>query len=259
MAHETTPPYVREELESRSLHFSVSAIQSRMQLRRPDALELEYTRLMMGWLMLRPAASRLAMLGLGGGSLAKFCHLHLARTSMVVAEIDPRVIALREAFHVPPDDARFRVVEGDGALFVAQTSERFDVLMVDAFDADGMPAALGTQRFYDDCLDALTADGLLVVNLHAGDAQHPIRVERVARSFGGRVLRVDDREGSNCVVFAAKAGSIARAGAGALRRPRALAEPPWAELRPAFSRIANALQRERTSGAAESVAPESRS
>lgn len=244
---ETPQPYVREELDARSLHFSMSAIQSRMHLLRPDALELEYTRLVMGWLMLRPAAQALAMIGLGGGSIAKFCHRHLPRTSMVVAEIDPRVIALREAFKVPADDARFRVIEIDGAAFVATTQARFDVLMVDAFDADGMPAALGTQRFYDDCLDVLTADGLFVVNLHAGHPQHAVYVDRIARSFAQRVLRVADRDGSNTVVFAAKGDAIARAGSGALRKPAALGDEPWKELRGAFSRVASALQRDHAS------------
>ncbi len=225
----------------------MSAIQSRMHLRRPDALELEYTRMVMGWLMLRPAAQALAMIGLGGGSIAKFCHRHLPRTSMVVVEIDPRVLALREAFCVPPDDARFRVVEGDGAQFVATTDQRFDVLMVDAFDADGMPAAFGTQRFYDDCFDALAADGLLVANLHAGHPQHLLYVERIARSFGQRILRASDLDGSNSVVFAAKGGAVSRAVGGALRKPAALANEPWKQLRGAFSRIANALQHDHAS------------
>lgn len=236
-------PYIREELDARSLHFSMSAIQSRMHLLRPDTLELEYTRLMMGWLMLRPLAQRLAMIGLGGGSIAKFCHRHLPRTSMLAVEIDPRVIAFREAFCLPPDDTRLRVVCGDGAQFVADTAERFDVLMVDAFVAEGMPAALGTQRFYDDCLDLLAADGLLVVNLHAGDPQRALYVNRIARSFGHRTLGVDDGGGSNSVVFAAKSEALARAGPGALRKPAGLSEDAWAQLRGEFLRIASVLQR----------------
>ena len=287
---DATHPYVREELAGRSLHFSMSAIQSRMQILKPDVLELEYTRAMMGWLMLRPGAERLAMIGLGGGSIAKFCHRHLPRTSMLVVEIDARVIALRDVFHVPHDGTRFRVVEEDGSRFIARTDERFDILMVDAFDADGMPAALGTQRFYDDCLDVLRPDGLLVVNLHAGHPQHSVYLGRIRRSFGEQVLRVDDRDGSNSVIFAAKGdtlirppaccarrdsplgrpgglirqpsccalrdsplgrpGGLMHAGSGSLRKPAALADEPWRELRGAFSRLASALSRTRGAGAA---------
>src|SRR5260221_997001 len=73
-------PFVREALDSQSMHFSDSAIQSRMQLQQPDALALEYTRTMMGFLMFEPKPAQVAMIGLGGGSLAKFCHRHLPRT-----------------------------------------------------------------------------------------------------------------------------------------------------------------------------------
>ena len=248
-------PYVREELDARSLHFSMSAIQSRMDLRRPDALTLEYTRTMMAWPLLRPAASRLAMIGLGGGSIAKFCHRQLPNATLVVVEIDPRVIALRDAFRLPPDDARLTVVEADGARFVAETADRFDVLMVDAFDADGLPPALGTQRFYDDCADVLAASGLLVVNLHAGDGQLMTYVERIGRSFGGQVLQVGDRDGSNSVIFAAKGGGFAQVGSGALRRPAGVTEAGWKELRGGFSRLTNALTKARAPDARFSDEP----
>src|SRR5882724_7261814 len=148
---EHAQPFVSEELNAKTLYFSIADIQSRMQLLQPDALELEYTRTMMGFLMFRPAPVRIAMVGLGGGSIAKFCHKHLPRAALQVIEINPHVIALRHVFQVPPDGARFQVIEDDGAHFVAHTEQRFDVLLVDAFDAQGTPPALCTQRFYDDC------------------------------------------------------------------------------------------------------------
>lgn len=226
-------PFVREELDAQSLHFSDEAIQSRMQLREPDALALEYTRTMMGFLLFDAEPAHIAMIGLGGGSLAKFCHRHLPRTDLTVVEINPHVIALRERFHVPPDGARFRVVLDDGARFVANTPERFDVLLVDAFDAERMPEALGTRRFYDDCADVLRPGGLLVVNLHAAHPHLPVYLDRLGAALAGPPLRVDDRDGSNSVVFARRG------------RPLQLIQrtpPAAALLRDAFSRVAHALQ-----------------
>src|SRR5690606_15673673 len=91
-----------------------AAVQSSMSLLNPYALEFEYTRLMMGFLLFDPDPAHMLMIGLGGGSLPKFCHRYLPQTSIDVVEIDPDVIALRDAFHVPPDDARFRVIAADG-------------------------------------------------------------------------------------------------------------------------------------------------
>lgn len=235
-------PYVHEGLDSKSMHFSICEIQSRMQILRPDVLELEYTRTMMGVLMFAPEPERIAMIGLGGGSLAKFCRRHVPQASMRVVEINPHVIALREAFSVPPDDARFQVVEADGARFVRETDERFDVLLVDAFDAQGMPAALGSRRFYDDCLDVLQPGGLMVVNLHAAHPHFLVYLDRIRRSFGENVLRVDDKDGSNSVIFACKGDRLQRAVAGPLRRPAALGADAWEQLQGAFSRVAGALQ-----------------
>ena len=234
-------PYVREELDAKSMHFSMSAIQSRMQIRRPDALELDYTRTMMAFLLFRPQPASVAMIGLGGGSLAKFCHRHLPRTALTVVEINPHVIALREAFCIPPDGPGFRVLLADGARFVRETDARFDVLLIDAFDAHGLPAALGTQRFYDDCLDVLAPGGLFVANLHAGAPELGAHLERMRRSFGHPVLRAGDRDGANCVVFAGKGGALEPAAPGPLRRPPGLASDAWDQLRGAFTRVRAAL------------------
>lgn len=229
-------PFVREELDTLSMHFSDAAIQSRMRLQQPDTLSLEYTRTMMGLLMFEPAPEHIAMIGLGGGSIARFCHRRLPATRLTAVEINPHVIALRERFQMPPDGPRFRVVQDDGAHFVASTHERFDVLLIDAFDADGMPEPLGTRRFYDDCFDVIKPHGLVVANLHASHPHVPVYLDRLHAAFGGTPLRVNDRDGTNSVVFARRDGQPLRAAA--------RGAPPWPDLQDAFSRIAHALQRQ---------------
>lgn len=149
-------PFVLEDGAARSLHFTRGELQSRMLKRRPWYLDVDYTRTMMGFLLFHPAPAHIGMIGLGGGSLAKFCHRQLAHTRMTVLEINPHVIALRREFQVPDDDERFQVIAADGAAFVQTCAPGFDVLLVDGFDHDGQPAALCSARFYDDCLAALS-------------------------------------------------------------------------------------------------------
>ena len=96
----------------------------------------------------------------GGYTLAR------SPADITVAEINPHVIALRDEFCVPRDDKRFHVLHADGARFVRDTPRRYDVLLVDGYDYDGMPESLASQAFYDDCHQALSADGLMAVNLH---------------------------------------------------------------------------------------------
>jgi len=224
-------PRVQETLDRRVLQFSDAEIQSRMQLRDPDALDLQYTRLMMGFLLFAPAPARIAMIGLGGGSIAKFCHRHLRRSRLDVAEVNPQVVALRGRFQVPPDDDRLSVSVVDGARFVADAVERYDALLVDGFDRHGLPRQLCSQRFYDDAADALQPGGVLVANLHALHAEQPVWLERIRCSFGHEPLVVHDDDRSNCVVFACRGGL--RRVRGALRCPPGLAS--------AFARIASRI------------------
>ncbi|MDO8720405.1 MAG: fused MFS/spermidine synthase [Polaromonas sp.] len=201
-------PFVHDDGGTKSLHFTMGELQSRMVLRRPWRLEVDYTRTMMGFLLFKPAPLHIGMIGLGGGSLAKFCYRQLPASPMTVLEINPHVIALRREFQIPDDDERFRVIMADGALFVQTEAPRFDVLLIDGFDQDGQPAALCAQRFYDDCFAALTDGGVLVVNLHYDHPDYPVLAGRISRSFSGNAVEVLSEEQSNSIVFASKGQAI---------------------------------------------------
>lgn len=242
-AEDFVKPYVYEAQGTKALHFSISEIQSRMQSQRPDALDLRYTQTMMGVLLFNSEPDALAMIGLGGGSLAKFCYRHLPTTRIKVVEINPHVIALRDEFCVPPDDERFKVRRGDGADFVRFAPYQFDLLMVDGFDSEGQPPALCSQRFYDDCYDALQPNGILVANLHAGDPSHTGLIARIRRRFGEEVLVVGDADRSNSIVFACKGLLLRRFKPSLLRRPKHFDTQTWDELMPAFAAVAAAVKR----------------
>ena len=235
-------PYVHLSATTRALHFSISEIQSRMALRDPVALDLAYTRTMMGFLLLLPAPRRIAMVGLGGGSLVKFCHHHLRAACIEVAEINPHVIALRDEFCVPPDDPRLRVLQADGADFVRSAAPGVDVILVDGFSSMGQPARLCSQRFYDDCAELLQPEGVLVVNLHAAHPHHDLHLARIERSFGGAALVVDGGDLSNNIVFAGSGRALDKHRAGPVRRPKGLAPTAAAELAGAFARVSRALR-----------------
>ena len=65
---------VSEEDGVRSLHLGGDAIQSSIRLDRPDELALDYTRAMMAFLLFQPLPREVLMIGLGGGSMARYIH-----------------------------------------------------------------------------------------------------------------------------------------------------------------------------------------
>ena len=239
-------PFVYESENSKALHFRISDVQSCMRITDPNALALEYTRTMMGFLLFKPEPRSIGMIGLGGGSLAKFCFHHLRGARIQIAEINPLVIALREEFHVPRDDARFIVLQNDGADFVRRRPNRYDVLIVDGYDLEGLPAQLTSQSFYDDCHETLHRDGIMVVNLQYGDPRNDEYLARIRRSFNGSVLVVDDGEESHSIVFACKGNALETYPLKAIRRPKGLNPVATGQLLAGFALIASALKDQRS-------------
>ena len=66
-------PFILERADSRVLFFTPDAVQSAMSTDDPCELLCTYTRKMMSFLLLVPEPQHVLMIGLGGGSIAKFC------------------------------------------------------------------------------------------------------------------------------------------------------------------------------------------
>jgi spermidine synthase len=194
---------VTEERGMRVLHLGSRAIQSAMRVSRPWDLELAYTRAMMGFLMFKPVPQDVLMIGLGGGSLAKFIRKQRPQTHITAVEIDPRVIAAaRTHFELPPDDATLCVIEADGALYVRQHPASADIILLDGFDAGNQVEALATQTFYAACRRVLKPGGVLVVNLWGRDSGFAEYFARLARAFDGEVGWIAVQNKTNVIVFA---------------------------------------------------------
>ncbi len=197
-------PFVSRQEGVVSLYLNGSGVQSTMRQEVPDELVLGYTQTMMGFLLFYPAPERIVMVGLGGGSLAKYCYRYLPESRFVVIENDAQVVELRDHFHVPKDDQRFQVILGDGAEFLKNPPDKYDILLIDGFDYIGQPAQLCSRSFYDDCYQALSADGIMVVNLLRADPGKLASIERIRQSFGGAAIVVNAIDSTNQIVFACK-------------------------------------------------------
>ena len=179
-------PFIIDDGETRQLLFGLDFIQSSMRLDDPYALDFAYTRKMMAFLLFAPDPGHVLMIGLGGGSLAKFCHRHLPRTRLTVVEVDPDVIALRGEFDVP-DDTRLAIVQADAADYLPAAEGDTDVLLLDGFDAEGIAPAFLDRGFYRAARRRLRAGGVLVANF-AGPRKHWSRhLALLSEAFAGRV------------------------------------------------------------------------
>jgi spermidine synthase len=178
--------------------------QSEMRIDDPYALVNEYTRKMMGFLAFQPRPKQILIIGLGGGSLVKYCHRHLPTTRITAVEIDPDVLALRSQFLVPPDDDRLRVIQADGADHVTQMvdrGEQINAILVDAYDHTGVAKSVVEPSFIENTKQILGANGVFVMNLVAESADARRHFETIRQVFADTVV-VAMQRGGNLVIFA---------------------------------------------------------
>jgi len=235
-----TPIDISEESGVRYLHFGSEWVQGAMRIRRPYALELDYTREMMAGLLLRaaPWPRRALLIGLGAGSLTKFIHRNLPQTKMTVVEIEPAVVHVaREFFKLPEEDPRFRLVIADGAEFVQDSRGHYDCILVDGFDRHARAGALDTLPFYAACRARLTAKGLLAVNLFGRSRGFKASFKRLCDAFDGRARAFPSSDSGNVIAFASGGDEVAVDLDTLRERAGALKDGTGLDLRPTITRI----------------------
>lgn len=197
-------PFVIDDGKSRYLYFNVRLMQSEMALKAPHDLALRYTQKMMGFLLFHPRPKRIALIGLGGGSIVKFCHRRLPGVHITAVELDPDVIALRDAFFVPSDDERLQIIEGDGAAFIERAEKGIDALLVDAFDRTGFAPALANREFFENAWTKLSGNGVLVVNLAGDKESYAGLIGEAMHVFDDQVIVISVPDDGNHILYAFK-------------------------------------------------------
>ena len=190
----------------RFLHFGSRWVQGAMRLSDPVSLELAYVKDMMAWLLFLEPPARILQLGLGAGSLTKFCHRHCRVSETTVVEVSRVVIeAAHQWFKLPQADDRLRIVRADAGAYVARprVKEKFGVLQVDLYDRDAAGPVLDSQAFYGHCHAALAAPGVMAVNLFGRHASFRQSLVRISAVFD-RVITLNPREEGNLVVLGLK-------------------------------------------------------
>lgn len=206
----TTLPEVNfsDEGPIRHLHLDSIWIQGSMLVDAPNVLVHEYIQRMMAWLLFVDPASvpkrQALQLGLGAGSLTKFCN-RVVRMKTTAIELNPQVLAAcRGWFHLPQDNNRLKVVLADAEQEIKQAHWQgtVDALQVDLYDQEAAGPVLDSAEFYADCRKTLTEDGCMTVNLFGRSSSFQRSVDNMAAAFGSDALWAfkATREGNTVVL-----------------------------------------------------------
>ncbi len=106
------------------------------------------------------------IIGGGDGGAARQVLKH-QQIEATLVDIDRTVIDL-SARYMPSisggafEDPRLNIIVADGCRFVKETTERWDIIIVDSTDPHGPGEVLFTREFYGDCKSCLTDGGIIV-------------------------------------------------------------------------------------------------
>jgi spermidine synthase len=155
---------VVEEDDARYLVFNRS-YQGGIYLRDPERSPYRYTEYMHAAWLFHPQIRRALVIGLGAGSIPKQFVREHAGISVDVAELDPAVVEVAKTYFDLREDERLQVSIADGRLFLRRTRTLYDLIVLDAYSAEGIPFHLATREFFALARAHLRPGGIVAANI----------------------------------------------------------------------------------------------
>lgn len=157
--------------------------ESATNLRDADDLPIAYTRAMTAALAYPPEPKKILMLGLGGGSISTYLGRAMPESTIDTVEIDPGVIAAAKKYFGIRENARVKYLSADGRVFLKRSTQRYDLILVDAYYGGYVPFHLLTQEFYTLVKERLAPGGAAAFNVHDGTKLYISTVKTLAAVF----------------------------------------------------------------------------
>jgi len=169
---------VVEDSTTRKLYFDSPIEQSCLYLNAPMTLNFEYQEKVIERILnfaqqpkykKQPETLRVLMLGMGGGSIVHHLFHTLPNIQMTVVELRQAVIDCAYNYFQLPNEPEIDVACEDAITFIADNAannaQPYDVIIVDIFDAHGLPSELSNKQFQEDIWQNTNLPGLVIYNL----------------------------------------------------------------------------------------------
>jgi spermidine synthase len=159
---------VYDEGNVRTLSFNGSW-ETKMSLTNPLTGHFEYTEyFQMPWLW-NHDIKRVLMEGLGGGSTPRAYQHYYTNVIMDTVEIDPVVTEVAKKYFNVQETPKHRIYTNDGRIFLRQSTNQYDVILMDAYSTtrygSSLPRQLVTKEFFTLASQHLTTNGVFAYNV----------------------------------------------------------------------------------------------
>jgi spermidine synthase len=108
---------------------------------------------------------RVLVLGLGGGAVPLYPARSLPDATVDSVEVDPGVIEDAKKYFGLRETERFHLIESDGRIYLNRHSEKYDIIVLDAFSGSYIPFHMMTKEFYQLVRDHLAPHGVVAINI----------------------------------------------------------------------------------------------
>jgi spermidine synthase len=153
----------------------------------PNKLIFDYTQMMMAGLYANPKPAKLLIIGEGGGSIPTAIQEMYPDIQIDLVEIDAAVDRVAKRFFDFKPGPKMRVFIEDGRVFVKRIraqNPQYNMIMLDAFDADYIPEHLLTREFLQEVKSILAPDGVIVANTFSNSALYDYESVTYRAVFG---------------------------------------------------------------------------
>jgi spermidine synthase len=176
-----------------------------------DELELpaDYNRYMTSSLIYPKKIESILEIGAGGGRIAWYLHHFVPAAQITTVEIDPAVVEMAHKYFAIKDEQNFHMVTRDGRLFLADSKQQYDVILLDAYRGPFVPFHLLTKEFYQTVKNHLAPGGVIAQNVDPTTMLFDAAVKTVQSVFP-HVEFYDANRSGNVVMIAYDGDAISR-------------------------------------------------
>lgn len=155
----------------RSLYFASSSLQGKMSLSLPQKLVLSYTQYMLLTLLINPDPKNILIVGIGAGSFIRFLNYHFPQSRIDAVDYSQHIINTARGYFQLPENSQITLHCEDGCQYLHDHNrEPYDLILVDAFDDQGMAPTIYSDQFFKLCAKNLTENGVVSSNLWSGNS-----------------------------------------------------------------------------------------
>lgn len=144
-------------------------IQSGINTSDPDQLVFWYTRQLAEVVADKPNRQKILMLGGGTLTLPRYLADKYPDSTIDVVEIDGELADVARKYFAYDDPANVHLYTADARSYVAKTPAKYDIILVDTYNDGSVPFSLVTRQFTDSLKTILKSDGVVALNLIAGE------------------------------------------------------------------------------------------